>query len=182
MPTHIDDIQLETPRLILRPPRLEDLDGWSAMMADEETAHHIGGVASREVCWRQLMTMIGSWHALGFAMFTVIEKGTGRWVGRVGPWQPQGWPGTEVGWAIVRDYWGKGYAGEAAAATIDWAVKELGWSDIIHSIAPANVASQRVAEKLGSRNRGAGRLPDPFADHPIDIWGQTADEWRTRRL
>ena len=176
----VDDLQLETPRLILRPPRLEDLDAWTEMMADEETARFIGGVAARPACWRQLMTMIGSWHAHGFAMFSVIEKASGRWLGRVGPWQPEAWPGTEIGWSIVRDCWGKGYAVEAAIASTDWAVDTLGWTDIIHSIAPENVASQRVAQKLGSRNRGPGKLPSPFEDAAIDIWGQTREEWRSR--
>lgn len=149
-------------------------------MADEATTRFIGGTAPREVCWRQLMTMVGSWHALGFAMFSVYEKSSGRWVGRVGPWQPEGWPGTEVGWAIARDCWGRGYAVEAAIASTNWAFDTLGWTDVIHSIAPDNVASQRVAEKLGSRNRGPGQLPPPFVDARVDLWGQTRDEWRAR--
>jgi RimJ/RimL family protein N-acetyltransferase len=176
-----DDLRLETPRLILRPPRLEDLDAWADMMLDEPTARFIGGVMPRPVCWRQLMAMIGSWHALGFAMFSVIEKATGRWIGRLGPWQPDGWPGTEIGWAIARECWGKGYAVEGSAAAADWAFDTLGWTDMIHSIAPENVASVRVAEKLGSRNRGPGQLPAPFAEARIDIWGQTREEWRQRR-
>lgn len=175
-----DDLRLETPRLVLRPPRAGDLDAWADMMLDEPAARFIGGVMPRAICWRQLMAMIGAWHAHGFAMFSVIEKDTGRWIGRLGPWQPDGWPGTEIGWAIVRDCWGKGYAVEGAAAATDWAIDTLGWSNIIHSIAPDNAASQRVAEKLGSRNLGPGRLPAPYADAPIDIWGQTAEEWRTR--
>lgn len=175
-----DGLRIDTPRLLLRPPSLEDLDAWTAMMADEETVRYIGGVAPRAVCWRQLMTMIGSWHAHGFAMFSVIEKSSGRWIGRLGPWQPEGWPGTEIGWSIVRDCWGKGYAVEGAIASIDWAFDTLGWDDMIHSIAPANAASQRVAEKLGSRNRGPGALPPPFEHDPIDIWGQTRGEWRSR--
>ena len=174
----VDDLRLETSRLILRPPRLEDLDAWTEMMADEETARFIGGIAARPACWRQLMTMIGAWHAHGFAMFSVIEKGSGRWLGRVGPWQPEAWPGTEIGWSIVRDCWGKGYAVEGSAAATDWAFDTLGWTDMIHSIAPANVASQRVAQKLGSRNRGPGRLPPPYSEAPIDLWGQTREEWR----
>ena len=173
-----DDIRIETPRLILRPPRLEDLDPWTVMMQDEPTARFIGGVMPRAACWRQLMTMIGSWHAHGFAMFSVIEKDTGRWLGRLGPWQPEGWPGTEIGWSIVRDCWGKGYAVEGAIASTDWALDHLGWTDIIHSIAPDNFASQRVAQKLGSHNRGPGSLPAPFENSRIDIWGQTAKEWR----
>ena len=177
----LDRLRVETPRLILRVPRLEDLEPWAAMMADEEAARFIGGVMPREVCWRGLMTMIGAWHAAGFAMFSVIEKASGRWVGRLGPWMPDGWPGTEVGWAIARECWGLGYATEGASAAMDWAISELGWTDIVHAIAPQNVRSQRVAERLGSRNRGPGLLPPPFDDTPVDIWGQTAEEWRGRR-
>jgi RimJ/RimL family protein N-acetyltransferase len=181
MPTSLDTLRLETPRLLLRVPRLEDLEPWADMMKDEQAARFIGGTAPRPVTWRGLMTMIGSWHALGFSMFSVIEKETGRWVGRLGPWMPDGWPGPEIGWAIARDCWGRGYAPEGAAAAMDWAFAELGWTEVIHSIAPDNVASQQVARKLGSRNRGPGRLPPPYEDSPIDIWGQTKDEWMQRR-
>jgi RimJ/RimL family protein N-acetyltransferase len=173
-----DDLRLETSRLILRPPRLEDLEPWSEMMTDEQAARFIGGVMSRPVCWRQLMTMVGAWHSQGFAMFSVIEKATGRWIGRVGPWEPDGWPGHEIGWAIVRDCWGRGYAGEGAIAAADWAFETLGWSNIIHSIAPDNLASQRVAQKLGSRNLGPGQLPPPYQNDRVDLWGQTRAQWR----
>jgi RimJ/RimL family protein N-acetyltransferase len=176
----LDHLRIDTPRLILRLPRAEDLDPWAEMMADEPAAKFIGGVMPRAVAWRALMTMIGAWHANGFAMFSVIEKSSGRWVGRLGPWMPDGWPGTEVGWAIVRDCWGKGYAPEGAAAATDWAFDQLGWTDVIHSIDPANVNSQAVARKLGSRNRGPGKLPPPFQDARIDLWGQTREEWRQR--
>ena len=175
------NLQIETSRLILRLPRLDDLDPWAEMMSDAETARFIGGVAPRAVTWRAMMTVIGAWHAQGFAMFSVIEKSSGRWIGRLGPWMPEGWPGTEVGWSIVRDCWGKGYAPEGATAATDWAFDNLGWTNVIHSIDPANVASQHVAIKLGSRNLGPGRLPPPFQDSAIDIWGQTREEWRARR-
>jgi len=178
--TSFDELRLETPRLILRPPRADDLDAWAEMMLDEPSARFIGGTMPRAVCWRQLMTMIGAWHAQGFAMFSVIEKESGRWLGRVGPWQPEGWPGTEIGWAIVRQCWGRGYAGEAAAVATDWAFDTLGWANVIHSIAPANLSSQRVAQKLGSRNLGPGKLPPPFADDRVDLWGQSREEWRLR--
>jgi RimJ/RimL family protein N-acetyltransferase len=174
-----DDLRLETSRLILRPPRLEDLDAWSEMMADERAARFIGGIMPRPVCWRQLMAMIGAWHSLGFAMFSVIEKETGRWIGRVGPWEPDGWPGHEIGWAIVRDRWGRGYAVEAATAAANWAFDTLGWSNMIHSIAPDNLASQRVAQKLESRRLGPGKLPPPFQDDRVDLWGQTREEWHS---
>ena len=177
----LDSLQLETPRLVLRLPRAEDLDPWADMMADAEAARFIGRVAPRSVTWRALMTMIGAWHANSFAMFSVCEKATGRWVGRLGRWMPEGWPGTEVGWAIVRDCWGRGYATEGAEAATDWAFDHLGWSRVIHSIDPANVASQAVARRLGSQNLGPGSLPPPFHESVVDIWGQSREEWRARR-
>ena len=177
----VDDIQLETPRLLLRVPRIDDLDGFAELMADREAAQFIGGAGPRGLTWRTLMTIIGAWHAHGFAMFSVIEKATGQWVGRVGPWQPEGWPGPEVGWAIIRDRWGRGYATESAIAAMDWAFDELGWTDVIHVIAPPNAASQRVALRLGSRNLRPGRLPPPFQDREVEIWGQTREEWRKNR-
>jgi RimJ/RimL family protein N-acetyltransferase len=173
-------LQLETPRLLLRPPRLDDLDAWAEMMTDPVAARFIGGTMPRALSWRGVMTMIGSWHANGFAMFSVIEKSTGRWVGRLGPWQPEGWPGPEIGWAIVRDCWGRGYAPEGAIAATNWAFDTLGWTEIIHSIAPDNLPSQQVARKLGSRNLGPGKLPAPFESDVVDIWGQTRAEWRAR--
>ncbi len=176
----LDSLQLDTPRLLLRLPRAEDLDAWDAMMVDEEAARFIGGVTARSLSWRALMTMIGTWHAHGFGMFSVIEKSTGRWIGRLGPWRPDGWPGTEVGWAMTRDCWGKGYATEGAAAAAEWAFTHLGWTDVIHCIHPANLASQAVARKLGSTNRGPGHLPAPYHESPIEIWGQTREQWRAR--
>jgi RimJ/RimL family protein N-acetyltransferase len=117
----------------------------------------------------------------GCAMFCVVEKSSGRWIGRLGPWVPDGWPGTEVGWGLVREAWGKGYATEGAAASIDWAFDRLGWSDVIHCIDPDNAPSQAVARRLGSRNRGPGLLPAPFEAAPIDLWGQSREDWRARK-
>lgn len=177
----LQDIRIETERLILRPTRAEDFEGWAALMADGENSRHIGGPQPRSVAWRGFLSMAGAWAIQGFGMFSVIEKSSGRWIGRLGPWRPEGWPGTEVGWGLLRDTWGKGYAPEGAAAAIDWAFDALGWSEVIHVIAPDNTPSQAVARKLGSTLRGPGRLPEPFQDMPVEIWGQTREQWRRRR-
>src|SRR5437870_1326585 len=101
---------LETERLILRPTAAADFEPWAAFMGDEEATRHLGGVQPRSVAWRGLLQVAGAWTIQGFSMFSVIEKTSGRWLGRLGPWQPYDWPGTEVGWGIVRDAWGRGYA------------------------------------------------------------------------
>lgn len=172
---------LETARLILRPPAAEDFDAWAAFSGDEESTRFIGGVQPRPVAWRQMRSMAGGWAIDGFAMFSVIEKATGRWVGRLGPWMPDGWPGTEVGWGIAREAWGRGYATEGAAATMDWAFAALGWTEIIHTIDPENGASEAVARKLGSTNWGPTRLPAPYEGITVNAWGQTKAQWLSRR-
>lgn len=178
---NLSTLRLETPRLVLRPPIPQDFDGFAAFQADAETMRFLGSTAQpRSLAWRSFLTMAGAWAMQGFAMFSVIEKETGRWIGRVGPWYPEGWPGTEVGWGIARDRCRRGYATEAASAAIDWAFATLGWNEVIHVIDVENVPSQGVASKLGSRNRGRGQLPAPFTDNVIDIWGQTKAEWLAR--
>jgi RimJ/RimL family protein N-acetyltransferase len=172
--------RLETPRLILRPPAEQDFEPWCAFAADPEASRFLGGPQPPEITWRAFCTMAGAWSLFGFGMFSAIEKETGRWIGRLGPWQPLGWPGTEVAWGLAREAWGKGYATEGATAAIDWAFGHLGWSEVVHSIAPQNTASQAVAQRLGSANRGPGRLPPPMQDSPVDIWAQTRAQWRAR--
>jgi RimJ/RimL family protein N-acetyltransferase len=171
---------LETERLILRPPSAADFQPMCAMMADEENARFIGGVAAPSQVWRQLCTMAGSFALYGYAMFSVVEKASGRWVGRVGPWMPADWPGPEVGWGLIRDVWGRGYATEAATASIDWAFDNLGWTEVIHCIEPDNLPSEQLALRLGSKRLRSVRMPKPFDDKVVDVWGQSREDWRRR--
>jgi RimJ/RimL family protein N-acetyltransferase len=172
---------LETERLILRVPQAGDFERYAELLADEEAARFIGGALPRAAAWRRFLQMPGAWLVQGFAMFSLIEKSSGRWQGQLGPWRPEGWPGNEVGYALHRDAWGRGYAYEAGVAAIDWAFANLDWREVIHCIDPANTASIRLAERLGSAHRGPGRLPSPFEDAPVHVWGQTREQWRARR-
>jgi RimJ/RimL family protein N-acetyltransferase len=174
----LDTLRLETPRLILRPPRMEDFEAWAAFLEDEVATKYIGGRQVRATAWRTFMCMCGAWNMTGIAMFSVIEKATGKWVGRLGPWYPEGWPDREVGWGIAREHWGKGYASEGAAAAMDYVFDVLGWTHVIHCIDPQNLASQGVARRLGSTNLRRVHMPFPFEDVPMDAWGQTREQWR----
>lgn len=172
---------IETKRLILRPPIAEDFDPWAKSMADEEVMRFIGGVKSRPLAWRAIATMCGGWVLRGFGMFSVLEKEGRSWIGNTGPWMPEGWPGTEIGWVYARSAWGKGYATEAASAAIDWAFDELGWSNIIHCIRPDNVNSSAVARRLGSSRLRSQMLPVPLDEIRHDIYGQSREQWNARR-
>jgi RimJ/RimL family protein N-acetyltransferase len=171
---------LETERLMLRCPQEADLDGFAEMMADEEAMRFLGGVKPRTEAWRTLATLAGSCVIRGYTLFSVIDKASGEWLGRIGPWFPEAWPGTEVGWGLKRSAWGKGYAVEAAEASIGFAFDRLGWDEVIHTIAPDNTPSQAVAKRVGSRYLRAGRLPEPISID-LDVWGQSRAEWAARK-
>jgi RimJ/RimL family protein N-acetyltransferase len=169
---------LMTERLILRPPSAEDFEGWAAFHADPETMRFLGGVQGRAEAWRSLCAMAGAWTIRGFAMFSMIRRDTGEWIGRTGPWYPDGWPAREVGWGIAREYAGKGYAAEAAGASIQYAFDVLGWDAVIHIIDPANAPSIALAERMGSTNQGPTQMPPPFHEFKVDAYGQSKEEWQ----
>jgi RimJ/RimL family protein N-acetyltransferase len=144
--------RIETERLILRPIDADrDFDVWARMMADERVVRFTGGVVmDRALAWRNMAAIIGHWHIRGYGFFSVEERETGDWVGRVGPWYPEGWPAPEVGWSIAPEFWGRGYATEAGRASIDYVFGTLGWDRVVHVILKGNVQSVAVARKLGS--------------------------------
>jgi RimJ/RimL family protein N-acetyltransferase len=171
---------LMTERLILRPPSAEDFEGWAAFHANAETMRFLGGVQSRAEAWRGLCAMAGAWTIKGFAMFSLLRRDTGEWIGRVGPWQPEGWPGAEVAWGILEEHTGKGFAQEAAIASIDYAFDVLRWDTVIHTIDPQNTSSIALARRLGSVNQGPTKLPEPCDNFRVDAFGQSRDEWKAR--
>lgn len=175
------DTQIETERLLLRVPKHEDFERYAELFCDAGAAPHIGGGMARSDAWRRFLQMPGAWAVQGFAMFSLVEKSTGLWVGQAGPWMPDGWPGTEVGYALHPAARGCGYATEGCRAAIEWAFGTLGWTDVIHCIAPANTESQKVAERLGSKVLGKAKFPPPMESHDCDVWGQTREQWRARR-
>ncbi|MEV5747389.1 GNAT family N-acetyltransferase [Actinoallomurus sp. NPDC052308] len=146
---------LETPRLVLRPLTADDFDEYAAMLADPEVGRHLfaeGGM-SREDSWRSLALFLGHQQIRGYSNFAVTERDTGRFVGRVGPWRPLGWPGLEVGWCLVRRYWGKGYATEAARAAVRYCFDDLQATEVMSLIRVGNTRSVRVAERIGHEYR-----------------------------
>jgi len=174
-------LRIETERLILRLPRSADFERYAELHANAEAARFIGGAMPRAAAWRKFLQMPGAWAVQGFGMFSIEDKASGEWLGQLGPWQPEGWPGTEVGWALHPSAWGKGYATEAAVAAIDWTFARLGWNEIIHCIDADNRPSQALAERLGSSVRGPSRLPPPYDDVVVDVWCQSREQWLARR-
>jgi RimJ/RimL family protein N-acetyltransferase len=159
---------VETERLVLREWRDEDLDGYHAMQNDPEVYRFLGNEPiGRSDAWRHMAMIAGHWALRGFGMWAVIEKDSAAFAGRVGPWQPEGWPGLEVGWTLAREHWGKGYATEAARAAVGFAFEQLGAERVISLIDGANERSLKVSERLGQRFERDWELDGK----PIGIYG-----------
>jgi RimJ/RimL family protein N-acetyltransferase len=152
--------QLETQRLILRGWREQDFEAYAEMCGDSEVMRYIGAgkPLSRDESWRNMAMLLGHWGLRGYGMWAVELRQSGEMIGRIGCHQPNGWPGFEIGWTLRRSYWGKGLATEGAKAALDYAFGELQQSEVISLIRPENLASRRVAEKLGEKLTGTMEL------------------------
>ena len=140
---------LETPRLILRGWRPDDAQAHAAITADPEVMRHLGGVLSAPQSWRQMAQHAGHWVLRAYGPWAIERRADGVLLGRAGLWNPDGWPGLELGWVLARHAWGHGYATEGARAALEWAWASVEADRLISVIAPENTASVRVAERLG---------------------------------
>lgn len=155
----LNEIQLETDRLILRMWRPSDFDTYASMCADPEVMRYMGGkIFDRPQAWRHMAFLVGHWHLLGYGHWAVEEKATGDFIGRIGFMNPEGWPGFEIGWTLRRQSWGRGYATEGAKQALMYAFNELNKDHVISLIHTDNHRSMRVAERLGEKLEGQTEL------------------------
>ncbi len=160
---------LDSPRLLLRQFRESDLDAYAEMCGDPEVMRFLGDghTLTRPEAWRNMALLLGHWQLRGYGLWAVEERATGQLAGRVGCWRPEGWPGLEIGWALRRAYWGRGYATEAAVAALNDAFGRLKQTHVISLIHPDNGPSIAVALRLGMRLEGHTQL----LDQPVVVYG-----------
>lgn len=165
-PTTITIPTLETERLFLRAFREEDFESEADFFASERS-RFVGGPLPRHQVWRAVAGMIGHWHLRGFGFWALEEKATGRYLGRVGLWAPDGWPEPEIGWSLQEHAEGRGIAREAAEVARAYAYDSLGWTTAISLIVVGNDRSEALAQRLGAHLEG------PFL-HPVhgamNVW------------
>ena len=171
-------IQVETKRLLLRPMGVHDLDDVLELHSDPEIVEFLGP-ATPEFARQRLEVCERYWRERGHDLLAVIERSTGRFVGRVGL---RHWPQfgeTEAGWALRRDVRGRGYATEAAAAVIDWGFGAFPLSYVTAMIRPDNSRSLAVARRLGMTPIREDVLHEvPVTVHAVDRerWGASGQD------
>jgi len=159
----LKEARLDTERLHLRPHTIEDFDTLHALTAAPETRAFLSGPPSREDSYKRLLTTIASWHLFGYGTFAVIERSGGGYVGNCGLFRlerdldPPFGGEPEAGWIIAHDRWGRGYAGEAMTAALEWFDASLAHRRTVCMISPGNEASERLAARLGYKAIGLSR-------------------------
>ncbi len=142
---------LETLRLRLREMTPADLDFVAEMLGHPEVNRYYEHRFTREDAEAWLERQLERYRRDGHGLWLVEERESGRAVGQVGlaMQEIEGERAPEIGWLLHRPFWGRGYATEAAAATREAAFSRWRYPRVISLIRPENLASQRVAERIG---------------------------------
>lgn len=173
---------IRTERLLLRKPVLEDAEAFLELFTDPVAMEFIGGVhpKARNDPQFPIHRWLERWDQNGVGPLVAERREDGLVVGRAGllVWDVRTWTLTtfdsageyaqpELGWAFIRAHWGHGYATETALAVREWARAQIGIGRLISVIAPANVRSQRLAERLGAT---PGETVELFDNGPHVVW------------
>lgn len=140
---------LETARLVLRVPQLEDWSNFEKLMTSDR-AQHMGGPYSAAVAWGWFCHGIALWRLFDVGNFSIISLETGECLGQVEINQGPRFPEPELGWQLIASAEGQGIAFEAATAMRDWVLRDKKLPTLVSYIAQENTRSIRLAERMGA--------------------------------
>lgn len=163
MTPHLADTPvLQTERLTLRAPELQDFEPAAAFLRSARAGFVGGPIESRREAWRSFSSLIGHWAMRGFGMFVMERRTDSAPLGIVGPLFPETWPEREFGWSVWSvEAEGQGYAFEAMREVRRHTFEVLGWDTAVSYIDPDNTRSIALAERLGAVRDAAAEGLDP---------------------
>lgn len=176
-------VTLETPRLILRRWREEDVAPMAAVNADPEVMRWIrdGSVRDEQQTRSGIQAWESEWESQGFGLFAVEIRSTGELAGFTGlsvpDYLPEVLPAVEVGWRLGRSHWGRGLATEAAAAVVRFGFEARGLERIVSITQVGNDASERIMTKLGMRP--VRETVNPTGGRRVRVFELSSDQYVT---
>jgi len=164
-------MMFETERLIIRRLAEDDLDALFAVYGDADTMRWVddGVPLTRELCVEWVAVTYRNYASRGYGMSALVLRETGKVVGFCGLVHPGSQETPELKYALLREHWGRGLAGEAAVAMLAYGALAFGMHRILATVAPANAASIRVLEKAGFR-RTDTRQNDDASETAVFEW------------
>jgi [ribosomal protein S5]-alanine N-acetyltransferase len=159
------NFRLDTERLLLRPMLESDIDALHLIFTDPNVMASFGVDGfTREQMQRWLQRNLDHQTTFGYGLFSVILKETGELIGDCGLEQMDDMNAAELGYDFRSEFWNQGYATEAARAVRDYAFDVLHLPHLISLIRVGNLASKRVAEKVGMT------LAEEFTHYEVQYW------------
>ena len=144
---------IETERLVLRPPSVDDFAGYASIVTTDR-GQFVGGPFDKETAWLDYSQMVAGWVFRGFGALTVATRDTGEYLGTVLVHHEFGDPEPELGWLFTAAAEGHGYAFEAGRAMLDWAFANTGLRSLVSYMDPRNERALALATRLGGRPAG----------------------------
>ncbi len=146
-------MRLRAARVQLDPLAPADLSEFTRLHLSEEVTRYLSPARPLNAAesFRLFCQVLGHAQVRGFGYWAVTRVEDGAWLGVVGLWFPEGWPGVELGWRLQPEHWGKGYATEAAQLALEHAREALHLTELISIVHDDNLRSARLARRLGMR-------------------------------
>jgi ribosomal-protein-alanine N-acetyltransferase len=142
---------LETERMVLRQMEMADVDDLMDIFSDPVAMRYYPGTKIRQEAEEWVRRMQDSYRDHGFGLCVAVLKDSGEFAGQCGltVQEVEGKDEVEIGYLFLRKFWGRGLATEATRAAKDHGFNTTGYERLVSLIDPGNLASRRVAEKVG---------------------------------
>ena len=182
-------VMLRSDRLILRPWRDSDLPAMARMNADPRVMEFMPTVLDRPASDAMVTRLQRHIDEKGFGFWAVEAPGVADFIGFVGLSRPSFaapfMPCVEIGWRLQHDFWGRGYATEAARAALRHGFIDLGLAETVSFTAAVNRRSRRVMQRLGMQHYRAEDFDHPAlpAGDPLQrhvLYRLDRDHWLRR--
>jgi RimJ/RimL family protein N-acetyltransferase len=170
---------LTTPRLTLRCFKAEDLTPYAALNTDPEVVEHLGGPVSREYTEEIADWANGLYASEGIGLLAVERTEDATFLGMCGLHHLDAYPDDiEIAWRFAREYWGHGYATEAAAAWLEYGFDVKGLDRVISVTEEANVRSLGVMRRLGMKFDHTARIQEEGMEFDVVVYSIEAQRHR----
>jgi len=164
-------VYIETPRLILRDWKEEDIQLFAGMNNNPDVMRYFLNPLSEEESFNFYTRIRKEFSDYGYGLYALEEKETGTFIGYTGfhhiPFEVDSAPGIEIGWRINNAYWNRGYATEAALACLQYAKERLPFKTVWSFTSLPNKSSERVMQKIGMERVKTFFHPSLPDGHPL---------------
>ena len=176
---HLCDFPLYTKRLVIRPLRVADAEpAYKFMDLDKDVSRFINRANSLKQKTERFEKLVRGYQAENYGYFAMAPISSDeQMIGWVGLTPLEKHPHTQLLYGLAKQYWGKGYASEAAAAMVQYAFRRMHLDELVAVVNPENAASRKVIEKIGMTLRGEIDWP---RQGTVEVFAITRDQFQPK--